>query len=300
MSKRNRDRPPTGNDPDGIDDDGSAEGQRLRPDQPSNWRDVMSTDYSYPDEIDDLGRRQRRQAKRSWRRDDHAQRMAWLRDQRQAEPTSPVTVIVAVVILAIVVLGLGGGLPRLLGRDEPSGPNVGLLSPSAQPPQPSSSISSQQSSPSDTLTPSSVLSTPPVLTERPSALATTAAADVATRWARTFYTRTPSDESYADLVAKTGPYISDEVGDSLIATGDSTYEALKADGGKSSVVSLTVGVPRPDSAPVDTPTRISRLLTITIDVTGKQPSRIVLPLVVTLVPEGTVWVVSDLNGGAGP
>jgi hypothetical protein len=299
MRKRNRDRPPTGNNPDGIDD-GSAGRDQLRPDQPSNWRDVMSTDYSYPEEIDDLGRRQRRQAKRSWRRDDHAQRMAWLREQRQAEPTSPVTVIVAVVILAIVVLGLGGGLPRLLGRDEPSGPNVGLLTPSAQAPQPTSDSSSEQSSPSDTLTPSSALSTPPVLTERPSSLATSAAVDVATRWARMFYTRDPSAESYADLVAKTGPYISDEVGDSLIAAGDSTYEALKTDGGKSSVASLTVAVPRPDSAPVDTPTRISRLLTVTIEVTSKQPTRIVLPLVVTLVPEGSVWVVSDLNGGAGP
>ena len=54
------------------------------------------------------------------------------------------------------------------------------------------------------------------------------------------------------------------------------------------------------SAPVDTPTRISRLVTVTIDITGKHPDRIVLPLVVTLVPEGNVWVISDLNGGSGP
>jgi hypothetical protein len=298
MRKRDRNRAPTGNNP----DDGAASGQdgKLRPEQPSNWRDVMSSDYSYPEEIDDLGRRERRHAKRSWRRDDHAQRVAWLREQRQAEPTSPVTVIVAVVILAIVVLGLGGGLPRLLGRDEPSGKDVGLLTPSAPAPQPTSASSSVQTSPSDTLTPSSSITTPPVLTERPSAVATAAAVDVASQWARTFYTRDPSAESYADLVAKTGPFISDEVGESLTAAGDSTYEALKADGGKSRVESVTVGAPRPESAPVDTPTRISRLLTITIDVTGKRPNRIVLPLVVTLVPEGSVWVVSDLNGGAGP
>ncbi|MEV6286744.1 hypothetical protein [Kribbella sp. NPDC051770] len=298
MTKRNR--TPTGDNPDRTDGENTSGGARRRPDQPSNWRDVMSSDYSYPEEIDDLGRRERRRAKRSWRRDDQAQRMAWLRDQRRAEPTSPVTVIVAVVILAIVVLGFGGGLPRLLGKDEPAGPNVGLLTPSAQPPQPTPGDDSEQSSPTDTLTPEATLSTPPVLTERPSGLATTAAADIATRWARTFYTRDPSIESYADLVQRTGPYISDEVGASLTAAGDSTYEALKADGGKSKVVSLTVGVPRPESAPVDTPTRISRLLTITIDVTGKQPNRIVLPLVVTLVPEDSVWVISDLNGGAGP
>lgn len=280
-------------------DDEQRGADRLRPEAPANWRDVVRPDYSYPDEIDDLRRRDRRQAKRSWRRDDHAERMAWLRQQRQAEPTSPVTVIVAVVILAIVILGLGGGLPRLLGGDEPASKDVGLLTPSAPAEQPGPSEPAP-TAPASTLTPTSSISTPPVLTERPSALATTAAADVVTKWARMFYTRDPAAETYTDLVNKTGPFISDEVGESLVASGDSTYEALKNDGGKSSVVSVGVTVPRPDSAPVDTPTRISRLVTVTIDITGKHPDRIVLPLVVTLVPEGNVWVVSDLNGGSGP
>lgn len=273
--------------------------ERQRPDEPSTWRDVVRSDYSYPDEIDDLGRRERRRAKRSWRRDDQAQRMAWLREQRQAEPTSPATVVVAVVILAIVVLGLGGGLPRLLGKDEPSGQDVGLLTPSA-PPDRSEPASPPGTTSSGTLSPGTRVSTPPVLTEKPSGPAASAAADVATKWARAFYTRDPSAETYADLVTKVDPYITDEVSDSLTAAGDSTYDALKADGGKSTVVSVAVDLPRPDSAPVDTPNRISRLLTIIIDVTGKTPDRIVLPLVITLVPEGAVWVVSDLNGGAGP
>ncbi|WP_164597446.1 hypothetical protein [Streptomyces sp. SID13031] len=225
--------------------------------------------------------------------------MAWLRQQRQAEPTSPVTVIVAIVILAIVVLGLGGGLPRLLGQDEPAGKDVGLLTPSL-PPEPPGQSEPAPTAPASTLSPSSSISTPPVLTERPSALATTGAVDVVTRWARTFYTRDPGAETYGDLVAKTDPMISGEVADSLLAAGDSTYDALKADGDKSSVASVVVSAPKPDSAPVDTPTRISRLVTVTIDITGKHPDRIVLPLVVTLVPEGTVWVVSDLNGGSGP
>ncbi|ONI70062.1 hypothetical protein BWI15_26575 [Kribbella sp. ALI-6-A] len=273
---------------------------QLRPEEPAGWRDMISTDYSYPEELDNLGRRERRRAKRSWRKDDHAQRMAWLRDQRRSEPTSPVAVIVAVVILAIIVLGFGGGLPRLLGRDESPSQEVGVLQPSSQPERPAPTEGPTQNTPADTLTPSGAISTPPVLTERPSALATAAATDVATRWAKTFYTRDPSAESYADLVAKTAPYITDEVGESLTAAGDSTYEALKADGGRSSVVGVTVTPPRPDSAPVDTPTRISRLVTVTIDITGKRPNKIQLPLVVSLAPEGATWVISDLNGGAGP
>jgi hypothetical protein len=66
------------------------------------------------------------------------------------------------------------------------------------------------------------------------------------------------------------------------------------------VASVKVEAPRPDSAPVDTPSRISRLVSITIDVTGKRANRIVLPLLITLVPEGASWVISDLNGGSGP
>jgi hypothetical protein len=280
-------------------DDAVGDVDRPRPDAPEGWRDVVRPDYSYPEEIDDLRRSERRRAKRSWRRDDQAERMAWLRQQRQAEPTSPVTVIVAVVILAIVVLGLGGGLPRLLRGDEPAGKDVGLLTPSLPPAQPGQSQSAP-TAPASTLAPSSSIATPPVLTERPSGLATTAAVDVATRWARTFYTRDPAAESYGDLVAKTDSMISGELADSLTAGGDSTYDALKADGGKSVVASVVVTTPKPESAPVDTPTRISRLVTVTIDITGKRPDRIVLPLVVTLVPDGAVWVVSDLNGGSGP
>ncbi|MFI5731092.1 hypothetical protein ACIA49_13295 [Kribbella sp. NPDC051587] len=286
-----RDKEPSDRDP----DDGSG---RRQPDQPESWRDVVRSSYEYPDEIDDLNRRERRRAKRTWRRDDQAQRNAWLRQQRQAEPTSPVTVIVAIVILAVVILGLGGGLPRLLRGDEPSGGNVGLLTPPVGPG--ASSVAPPQSTPTP-LSPSTLTnSTPPILTERPPASAGASAEETVNAWARLFYQRDPSTETYTNLIDKTAPYITTELGDSLLAEGDSTYDALKADGGKSTVVSVQIGSPRPDTAPVDTPTRISRLVSITIDITGKRSNRIVLPLLITLVPEGTKWVISDLNGGTGP
>ncbi|TCC33715.1 hypothetical protein [Kribbella sindirgiensis] len=274
---------------------------RARPDEPTNWRDMVRTDYDYPDEIDELSRRERRRAKRTWRRDDQAQRVAWLRQQRQAEPTSPATVIVAVVILAIVVLGLGGGLPRLLRGDEPPARgDVGVLTPS-QPPDQAQSPDAPQSSTSTPSGPATLQnSTPPILTERPTAAATTAATSTLNAWARVFYTRDPSRETYANLIDKTAAYITSELGQSLQSEGDSTYDALKSDGGKSTVASVKVEMPKPDSAPVDTPTRISRLVSVTIDVTGKRPNRMVLPLLITLVPEGTSWVISDLNGGTGP
>ncbi|MEV0791964.1 hypothetical protein [Kribbella sp. NPDC050459] len=272
---------------------------RSRPDEPTNWRDIVRADYEYPEEIGELSRKERRQAKRTWRRDDHAQRVAWLRQQRQTEPTSPVTVVVAVVILAIVVLGLGGGLPRLLRGDEPTSGGVGVLTPSPPPGQAQTPAASQS-----TTTPAGPTtlqnSTPPILTARPAPTATTAATTTVNAWARVFYTRDPSRETYADLIDKTAAYITTQLGDNLQTEGDSTYEALKSDGGKSTVANVKVEMPRPDAAPVDTPTRISRMVSVTIEVTGKRPNRMVLPLLVTLVPEGTGWVISDLNGGTGP
>ncbi|HEU4946194.1 MAG TPA: hypothetical protein VFT31_03465 [Kribbella sp.] len=280
----------------GLSGDGAGEAHE-RPGQPGSWRDVVRVDYDYPDEIDDLSRRDRRRAKRDWRRDDHAARVAWLRERRQAEPTSPVVAIVAVVILAIIVLGIGGGLPRMLRDDEPQGREIGLLTPSL-PPERSTTEPADASPtmPSQT----STGSVPPVLTERPSDAATTAASDVASSWARVFYTRDPMAETYEELVARAAQYTTDEVARSFAAAGDLTYEALKADGGRSAVVSASVVAPRPDTAPVDTPTRISRLVTVTIDISGRRPDRVTVPLVVTLIPQESRWLISDVNGGTGP
>jgi hypothetical protein len=123
---------------------------------------------------------------------------------------------------------------------------------------------------------------------------------VVSSWARAFYSRNPATETYEELVSRTAQFTTRELAESFAAAGDSTYEALKTEGGKSSVVSAPVMAPRPDSAPVDTPTRISRLVTVTIDVTGTHPERMTLPLVVTLVPQSGQWVISDVNGGSGP
>lgn len=265
------------------------------PEEPESWRDVVRNDYRYPDELDDMDRRSRRKAKKSWRRDDYAQRMAWMRQQRQAEPTSPIAIIVVVLLLAIVVLGFGGGLPRLLGRDEPKSGDVGVLTPSG-PAAPATDDTQAPTSSGGTPT----VIAPPPLTERPSPVATAAAEASARNWAQVFYTRNPAAESYDDLVTKASKYMTSDVSESLRQAGDSTYDALKSGQGTSRVNGVNVKPPKADSAPVDTPTRITRLLTITIDVTGKKPQRIVLPLLLTLAFDGSNWVVSDIDGGTGP
>ncbi|TCC05798.1 hypothetical protein [Kribbella soli] len=278
--------------------DNHQEVSSSRPQEPESWRDVVRGDYNYPDELDDLDRRSRRRAKKSWRRDDYAQRMAWMRRQRQAEPTSPLAIVVVVLLLAIIVLGFGGGLPSLLGRDEPKSGGVGLLTPSA-PAAPAAGETQASTTSAGTAGTPTVIAPPP-LTERPSPAATAAADSSARSWAQMFYTRNPAAESYDALVTKASRFTTSDVSDSLRRAGDSTYDALKTSQGMSRVSSIDVKPPKADSAPVDTPSRITRLVTVTIDVTGKQPQRIVLPLLLTLAFDGNAWVVSDIDGGTGP
>lgn len=275
--------------------------ERPRPQAPDSWRSLMSTDYDYPDDLDELDSRSRRRAKKNWRRDDHAQRMDWLRSQRQAEPTSPVAVIAVVLLLAILILGLGGGLPRLLGGDDSSDKKpVGLLTPGGSVVLPTVPASSQTSSDLPSGAPSSAQTTPPPETRRPGAEVTAKASEVVGAWAREFYTRDPAAEAYAALVARCAKYTTPEVAASFSSAGDPTYEALKNDGGKSTVLAALVSAPQPDAAPVDTPTRITRFVKVTINVTGKGAQRFDLPLLITLVSQNNQWLISDVSGGTGP
>ncbi|MEJ1110946.1 MULTISPECIES: hypothetical protein [unclassified Kribbella] len=284
-----------------ADSEYDDDAERRRPEAPDGWRSLMSTDYDYPDELDELSGRDRRKAKKNWRRDDHAQRMAWLRSQRQAEPTSPAVIVALVVLLAIIILGLGGGLPRLLGRESSDdGAPVGLLTPGRSvvlPTAPSNTQPREENSQATTPT----LTTPPPQTQRPSAESTALATDVVGAWARAFYTRDPAAESYSALVSKCAKYMTPEVASSFTAAGDPTYDALKNDGGKSTVISAPVSAPPANAeAPVDTPTRITRFVKVTIDVTGKNAQRFDVPLLVTLVNQNSQWVISEVSGGTGP
>jgi hypothetical protein len=261
----------------------------------------MSTDYEYPDDLDELDGRSRRRAKKKWRRDDHAQRMDWLRSQRQAEPTSPIVVVAVVVLLAIVILGLGGGLPRILGgKDSSDKAPVGLLTPGGSVVLPTAPASSGSATNLPVGGPSTALTTPPPETSTPGAELTTQASDVVGAWAHEFYTRDPAAETYAALVAKCAKYMTPEVAASFTSAGDPTYEALKNDGGKSTVLAAPVGSPMPKAAPVDTPNRITRFVKITINVTGKGAQRFDVPLLVTVVNQDNGWLISDVSGGTGP
>jgi hypothetical protein len=275
-----------------------------RPREPDSWRDWIRADYEYPEDYDDLPRGKRRRAKRKWRREDQAQRMAWLRDQRRNEPAGPGGVVVAIVFLVIVVLGFGAALPRLLHGEQAERAPIGLLTPAPPPGSvptvPGStepSASTPAKSPSATAT--SPAPVPPPATQRASAAQVTAASRIAGLWAKSFYSRNPAKETYSELVEKAGRYTTREVAESFISAGDSTYTALRSAKGTSRVLAAPVTPPRAGTAPVDTPNRITRVVTARIQVTGTKPAQLNLPLLVTLVPRESSWVVSDVNGGTG-
>lgn len=278
------------------------------PRRPEDWRDWVRADYEYPEDFDDLRWSQRRRAKRKWRRRDQQQRVEWLRDRRGSEPAGPGGMVVGIVFLVIVVIGFGAALPRLLHRSESDRPSIGLLTPATNPPggptatttgstAPSPSDASASASPSESVPTST---TPlPTTTQRVSSAQINQAGAIAGNWARMFYTRNPAAETYDQLVAKAGRYTTDAVSSSFTSSGDSTYEALRSSKGTSRVLATTVVAPRPGTAPVDTPARITRLVTVRVQITGSDPATISVPLLVTLAPQGTGWLISDVNGGSG-
>jgi hypothetical protein len=206
--------------------------------------------------------------------------------------------VVVIVLLAVLVLGIGGGLPRLLNRgSEEQGP-IGVLTPGGagtEVPQPTGGAQ-------NTASPSSPqsLTTPPIQTQRPGAAQTASADESAKKWANSFYARTPQNETYEQLVGRAAEFTTSELAASFTAAGDTTYDALRTSGGSSRVVAVAVNAPRPDTAPVDTPTRITRLVTVTVATTGQNASQFEIPLLVTVIPEGGRWLVAAVDGGTGP
>ncbi|MGZ0153712.1 hypothetical protein ACXJJ3_42050 (plasmid) [Kribbella sp. WER1] len=268
-----------------------------KPEPPSDWRDLTRNDYDYPEEILELDSgRERRRGKRRWRKADRAARVEWMREQRRdQEPVSPGAVLVVVVVIVLVLAGVGYVVPKWIGKDSQAGGNDGggvtILKPTegARGPAATTSTTSPSASGSASPTPVAPARLNPVLVN-----------GVIQAWAQAFYTRTPSTETYAQLVDRMEPYLTDDVRESLKADDDLTYEALAADGGASQVGKVTITVPPSGGgAPADTTTRVTRLLIARITVTGPKPDQFDLRELVTVVPDRGTWRVSAIAGESG-
>ncbi|MEV6270629.1 hypothetical protein AB0L64_25910 [Kribbella sp. NPDC051936] len=255
-------------------------------------QEPTDSDITHPTE------RSERTSRRQRRSDNAARERAALRDRRRSEPASPLGVIAVVVLLAVIVLGVGGGLPRLFGKESNDQGPVGLLTPSGVAVnEPETSRTSVSAVPGSTTEP---LTTPPPQTERPGAAATVAADNTTRSWANLFYKRSPATETYEQLVNRAQQFTTPELAASFASAGDATYEALRSSGGTSEVLSVTITTPRADTAPTDTQTRITRLVTVKIRTTGKDPGTFDVPLLVTVFRDEQRWLVGSIDGGTGP
>lgn len=266
-----------------------------KPDPPSDWRNLLSNDYDYPDELEEIeSGRARRRGKRRWRKADKAARAEWMRDQRRdQEPVSPGAVLAAVTVVLLVLGSIGYVVPKWLNDDSGTGGNEGegvtILKPTEGALAPTSTTST-------TSGPSSAATTPPAATRLNPAQVN----GVIQAWAQAFYTRTPATETYAQLVDRMEPYFTDDVRESLKAADDLTYEALAADGGASQVGKLSITAPPVGGgAPADTTTRVTRLLVARITITGPKPDQFYLRELVTVVPDRGTWRISAIAGQSG-
>lgn len=276
--------------------------QERRPGRPDDWRDLLDTKYDYPDELltEDLSRKQRRRGKKQWRKEDRAQRAAWIRDaRRDQEPTSPAVILVAVVVLVLVVLGASYAVPKWFTGDNGE-EGVTLLKPT-EPAAGGITNRSPAPSPAPTKSPASTSSLAPTFTPTiPAQLTPSTAGDMLLDWTREFYTRRPAQETYTELVNRLSPYLTDGVAETLKEAGDPTYDALGDSGGASRVGEVAITYPpKNGGAPADTPTRVTRRVIAQIIISGREPARFDLRALVTVVPDRGTWRVSAIAGATG-
>lgn len=240
---------------------------------PEDWRDLLRT-WDYPDDVRAGTRRQRRQAQRQHRQDARRRSADWVRAERQRDPIRPTCALAGVVLL----LAVGAG--------------VRYLSPS------SDSSTAVQSAPTGQATddkPPAAEPTPSgTSTSTPSPVDMTDPGAVAEAALRQYLTRNPpQDRDHTASVRRAAPYLTRSLAINLTASSDPAYGRLVSRGGISTVRKVTVR-PAGASLPVDTPLRVWRTVTATVDVTGYEDYSEQVTLRTEVINTGTEWRVSRI------
>ncbi|MFI9005528.1 hypothetical protein [Streptomyces sp. NPDC053541] len=230
-----------------------AKSSEEREPTPDEWREILAS-FQYPDDVKELPRRRRAAAKRAHRAQVRRDTAEWVREQRRREPLRPVGA--ALILALILALGLGARWiwPGLLG-DKPAA-KVTTTAPTTQ------ATDDKPNSP-----------TPQPSSAKPSAspTATVDLADperVAEEAIRIYYTRNPpADRSHKAVVERAAPYMADSLALNLIGNSDPAWDRLVSRGGISNVRTVKVK-PAGTDLPGDTPVRVWRTTTATIDVKG--------------------------------
>ncbi|MEW2310654.1 hypothetical protein AB0918_18770 [Streptomyces sp. NPDC006864] len=245
---------------------------------PEAFRELLrETRYDYPEDTRTGGRGQRRRARRQHRTEQRRLTARRLDQERRREPTR------ARAALLVVLLLLAIGTAARYGPDWLTGS--------------AGQVTTAPASPS-TAPPSQTDDKPPAAAPSPtaSALDRSTPDTVAEQFARAYLTRNPPvDQSHGTVVRRAAPWATPPLVQNLTEHSDPAWDRLVSRGGVSTVSAVTVK-PAGADLPVDTPLRVWRTITATVDVEGytRYTERTVLRA--ELVSAGGGWRVSRLLG----
>ncbi|MFJ3481689.1 hypothetical protein [Streptomyces microflavus] len=250
---------------------------------PEQWRELLRATYDYPDEIQDAPRRRRRRLRRAHRHAERERTTEWIREQRRREPTTPAValVVVAVVLVAGVLARFG---PDWFSSDDRAG-NVTA----SAPPSPTGD---QDAKPAGTAS----ADPPAAASPSPSAVDLSDADTVAEQFTRHYLTRNPPvDNDHTAAVRRAAPWAMPALVENLANSTDPAWGKLVSQGGVSTVSAVAVK-PAGDDLPPDTPLRVWRTVTATVDVAGYTDNTQKTTLQTELTNTGDGWRVSRILG----
>ncbi|MFI7142851.1 hypothetical protein ACIBQ5_35670 [Streptomyces massasporeus] len=250
---------------------------------PQEWREILAN-FQYPEEVKKGRRRERRQAKREHRDNVRRETKDWVREQRRRDPIRPAGAL----IIVAVILGLGVGArflwPGLLGDDD-TGTRVTTTAtptPGAQDDKPAAEPSTPSATPSSSASAAVDLSDPDKVAEEA---------------VRLYLTRNPpKDGDHTAPVLRAAPYMTEALVENLASQDDPAWNKLVSRGGVATVRTVKVG-PAAADLPVDTPIRVWRKATATVDVEGYTDYTETTALQVEMTnADGDGWRVSRILG----
>ncbi|WP_455409994.1 hypothetical protein [Streptomyces hiroshimensis] len=236
-------------------------GQDHKPGSAQEWRELLKARYDYPDEAKDGTLRQRRRARKAYRRRDRERRQEWIREERQKEPVTAGGALLLVVLLLLVGLGVKWWTSSSDAGAEASA-------------RPAPSHSALQSAPpgmpatAPTLPKPSTPPSPPASLSENSSPDVRQAESVVDQWVRQYLTRNPPvDETHEGPVRRAAPWASSALTDNLLHHTDPAWDVLVSRGGIATVTDVKI-TPAGGVLPPDNPLRVWRNAAAEIKVHG--------------------------------
>ncbi|MGW3377413.1 hypothetical protein [Streptomyces hydrogenans] len=249
---------------------------------PEEWRELLKATYDYPEETDDGSRRQRRRARKAWRKTERARTTAWIAQERRREPTTARAAFVVVAALLAV-----GVLTRV-------GPD--WLSTRADPPKATAQPNPTAAPSGDDKPPAPTSTSPTAAPSSADAVDLTDPNAVAEQFIRHYLTRNPpEDGDHRASVRRAAPWATPALSENLAAHEDRAFAVLVSRGGVATVRKVTIG-PTPQGLPADTPLRVWRAVTATVDVAGYTNYTDTVSLKAEITDTGRGWRVARLLG----